>query len=157
MKFLSSGCSLLKSQLTFRTNMSPSPSASKTSQERNQCRNRWHEFAWLTDLYFSATRIMVLGWTQLLTEMSIRNLPVVTPGQSVRLITLPPSVSRLSRKCAGLNTSHLWTSTTCYIDSYIFFFLILFFDTEDSAICSSEKSVSCQRTIWCYISEITIN
>jgi hypothetical protein len=48
---------------------------------------------------------MVLGSTQPLTEMSTRNLPVGKGGRRVRL-TLPPSVSRLSRENVGASTSH---------------------------------------------------
>jgi hypothetical protein len=42
-----------------------------------------------------SSRTMVLGST--LTEMSTRNVPGVKDGRSVRLTTLPQSMSRLSR------------------------------------------------------------
>jgi hypothetical protein len=52
---------------------------------------------------------MALGSTQPLTEMSTRNLPE-GKGRSARKANSPPSVCRLSRKCASLDVSQSYGS-----------------------------------------------
>jgi hypothetical protein len=59
------------------------------------------------DLPNRSSRSMALGLTQPLTEMSTRNLSGgVKGGRCLRLTTLRPSVSRLSRENVGASMSH---------------------------------------------------
>jgi hypothetical protein len=73
------------------------------------------------NLPIPSSRTMALGSTQPLTEMSTRNLPAgVKGGWRMRLTTLPPSVSWLSKENVGASMAHttLWAFTAGYRDSF---------------------------------------
>jgi hypothetical protein len=81
-----------------------------------------------------SNRTMALGSTQSLTEMSTRNLSGgVKDGRRVRLIILPPSVSRLSRENVEASTSHNPMGLHGLLQGYLYLFYIWAYFV--SAIC----------------------
>jgi hypothetical protein len=69
-------------------------------------------------------RTMALGSTQPLTEMSSRNIPgAVKGGRRIRLTTVSPSVSRLSRENVGTSTSQKPVGLHCLLQEELYIFL----------------------------------
>jgi hypothetical protein len=72
-------------------------------------------------LDFSIELILPALWsTQPLTEISTRNLPGGV-GRRVRLTTLPPSVSRLTRNVEASTSHNPMGLYVCYMDSFTSF------------------------------------
>jgi hypothetical protein len=68
----------------------------------------------------SSSRNMALGLTQPLTEMSARKISGVRGGGRVRLATLPPSMSLLSRRCGSLDLSHPYGPSRLVIQGQLY-------------------------------------
>jgi hypothetical protein len=82
---------------------------------------------------------MASGSTQLLTEMSMRNLPRGKAWLARNLTTSPPSVTPLIRKMWGpQRLTALWASMACYRDGY----LLLKLQDRQSAYAKDTK-LSC--------------
>jgi hypothetical protein len=78
------------------------------------------------NLHNPSSSTVALGSTQPLTETSTRNFPGgggVKCGQRVGLTTLPPSVSRLSKKYVGTSTSHNPMGLHGPLQGYLYFFI----------------------------------
>jgi hypothetical protein len=80
---------------------------------------------------------MTLGSTQLLTEMSTKNLPVGKGWQAHKADNLTTPVSQLSKKFRILSVLTLWTSADCYRDSFTFLlYMYLYLANNFNAVYS---------------------